>query len=129
MQRMDIDTVFWRIFDKVKHQEELETSFVQIAGSVAVMLTVGVVGWFFWGVVSGVVHHCYGHETLLEKMERINRTKKQREQFVLKLSQELGYKDNWRKMYQDFENGSFRLKRSTVGEMLNDNKTINDTFH
>ena len=118
MKTLDIDTAFWRIFDKVKREEELEASFIHTAGSVASMMTMGFMGCIVWSFASGIVRHCYGHETLVEKMERINRTRKQREQFVLKLSQDLGYKDNWRRMFTDFESGFFHIDKITIANEM-----------
>jgi hypothetical protein len=112
MSGLTIDQVFWNIQTKVKYNHAYEHAFLNTVGRITGAVMMGPVGCIAWELGICFVNHCYGHEPLHERMERIGKTDSQRKQFVIKLSEDLGYKDNWRKMYTDLEGGVFDLNES-----------------
>lgn len=115
MSEVGIDRVFWKILHIVKYDINAERMFIDAVGSIASVMTMGVMGWFVWFCVSSFIPN---NETISDKMERISHSERERETFVIRLSEKLGYKDNWQRMFHDLENGIFRIKGSLLDEFM-----------
>lgn len=111
---LDIEQIFWKIHDKVKNKDDLKSLFVNAVGGITGIMMMGFIGWYFWLFTVASVNLCYDYEPLHDTISRIGTTKEKREEFVIKLTEKLGYKDNWRKMYIDLNNGVFNLDNTFI---------------
>jgi len=115
MSEIDIDRVFWQVLYMVKYDNSMQKLFLNATGAVAGVMALGIMGYFAWFCVSGLLPN---HESLIEKLEKIGETGSGRKTFVLKLSEQLGYKDNWRRFHHDLDKGQFRINCEVVSDMV-----------
>lgn len=114
MTTLTIEQAFWNIHYKVKYNHCYERAFLNTVGRISGIVMLGPAGFFAWDFLLCAVQHCYAHESLYEKMEKIGTSKSQIKKFIIKLSEDLGYKENWRKMYSDIDQGVFDLNETSI---------------
>lgn len=114
MTTLTIERVFWNIHYKVKNNHIYEKNTLNTIGRITGIFLMGPMGCLAWEFGLCLSNHFYGHEPLHERMERIGKTDSQIKKFIVKLSEDMGYKGNWRKMYSDMESGVFDLNESSI---------------